>query len=123
MTELAVCSLADIPDAGAHGYEVVDSCGPRRLILTRRGSVVYAYLNSCPHTGVRLDWRPGDFLDISARYLQCATHAALFEPETGRCIAGPCVGSHLIPVESRVDATGTVLVSKLSRLPESAGPS
>ena len=40
----------------ARGLEVVLEAGPRPLILTRAGTTVHAYLNSCPHTGIRLDW-------------------------------------------------------------------
>jgi nitrite reductase/ring-hydroxylating ferredoxin subunit len=122
MSELEICALADIPEGGARGYEVVDGGVTRQLILTRSGATVRAYLNSCPHTGVRLDWRRDDFLDVSGRYLQCATHGALFEPGTGRCVAGPCAGSGLIAAASRVDAAGAVFVRDPSVLPDSAMP-
>jgi nitrite reductase/ring-hydroxylating ferredoxin subunit len=32
-------------------------------------------------------------------FIQCSTHDALFEIDTGVCIAGPCVGDHLQAVE------------------------
>lgn len=61
---------------------------------------VHAYVNVCPHRGTPLDWQPGEVFDESGLYLICATHGALFEPDSGRCIAGPCQGAHLqrIPV-------------------------
>ena len=28
----------------------------------------------------------------------CATHGALYEPDTGRCAGGPCRGGKLLPI-------------------------
>ena len=56
---------------------------------------VYAYENRCPHLGVELDWTPGIFYDEAQEYLVCSTHGARFEPDSGKCISGPCVGQFL----------------------------
>ena len=65
--------------------------------------VVYGYRNQCPHAGSTLDWTRGQFFDQSGVSLICATHGALFDPETGSCTRGPCMGQSLrpIPVEVR----------------------
>ncbi len=61
----------------------------------------FAYINRCPHTGITLDWVNNQFFSSDERYLMCATHGAVFEPPTGECIWGPCVGLSLqsVPVE------------------------
>jgi len=59
----------------------------------------YAYENRCPHQGVQLDWTPGEFFDEAKRYLICSTHGALFEPRSGKCVSGPCVGQSLKAVD------------------------
>jgi nitrite reductase/ring-hydroxylating ferredoxin subunit len=56
---------------------------------------VHAYVNSCPHRGTTLDWEPGQVFDESGIYLVCATHGALFEADSGRCVGGPCHGAVL----------------------------
>jgi len=56
----------------------------------------FAYQNSCPHTGVSLNWMPNQLLDLESRYLQCGLHGALFEPDTGLCVHGPCVAQSLL---------------------------
>jgi len=56
---------------------------------------IHAYQNSCPHTGVTLNWAPNQFMDIEQRFIQCGLHGALFEPDTGLCIHGPCLGQSL----------------------------
>jgi nitrite reductase/ring-hydroxylating ferredoxin subunit len=47
---------------------------------------------------VTLNWMPDQFLDLEGRYIQCATHGALFRFEDGLCLAGPCPGKRLEPV-------------------------
>ena len=61
----------------------------------------FAYINRCPHTGITLDWVNNQFFSSDTRYIMCATHGAVFEPPTGECIWGPCVGLSLqsVPVE------------------------
>ena len=55
----------------------------------------YAYENSCPHTGVNLNWQKEQFFSFDGLYLQCSLHGALFEPDSGLCIRGPCQGAKL----------------------------
>ena len=76
----------------------------------RRGELLMAYKNSCPHTGVNLEWQPDQFLDLSNSYIQCATHGALFRLEDGYCLRGPCAGDALEPVEVRLEAGQVVLI-------------
>ncbi len=61
----------------------------------------FAYVNRCPHTGITLDWVNNQFFSSDNRYLMCATHGAVFEPPSGECIWGPCVGLSLqsLPIE------------------------
>jgi nitrite reductase/ring-hydroxylating ferredoxin subunit len=64
---------------------------------------VYAYLNQCAHIAMEMDWQAGQFFDLDQRFIMCSTHAALYEPSTGLCIAGPCLGKQLKPVALRLD--------------------
>jgi nitrite reductase/ring-hydroxylating ferredoxin subunit len=69
--------------------------------VVRHGGAVYAYLNQCAHVAMEMDWQPGQFFDADAQYLMCATHAALYEPSTGLCVAGPCHGKRLVPLAAK----------------------
>lgn len=55
----------------------------------------YAYVNQCAHIPVELDWNAGEFFNITRSLLICATHGALYAPDSGWCIAGPCKGKRL----------------------------
>jgi nitrite reductase/ring-hydroxylating ferredoxin subunit len=65
------------------------------------GATPRAYLNRCPHMGVELNWKPGCFMDVDNLFLQCSTHGALFKPQDGECIAGPCQGDALTELDLR----------------------
>ncbi|MCY4148235.1 MAG: Rieske (2Fe-2S) protein [Gammaproteobacteria bacterium] len=71
--------------------------------VIKRGDQVYAYVNHCPHNGSRLDWVPGELFDESGEHLICATHGAIFEPDTGKCVGGPCINQTLIPMAVKLE--------------------
>jgi len=88
-------AFSSIADGGFAEVEATLDGDAESLILHRRGDVVRAWLNVCPHAGRRLDWAPGQFLLSKEGLLVCAAHGASFELETGECMAGPCRGQSL----------------------------
>lgn len=105
-----LCRLDDLADPGSAAF-VIRWLGLRQsLMVIRRGDRVFGYLNNCPHIGAPLDGQSGRFLDLTGCYIQCGMHGALFEPETGRCIGGPCAGKSLSPVPLSLD-DGAIFVT------------
>ena len=78
------------------------------VFFVRFDSKVYGYLNQCAHVPMELDWNEGQFFDDSGLYLICATHGAMYTPESGRCVGGPCRGAKLraVQVEERETPSG-----------------
>jgi len=97
-----VAKLSDIEEGSATNATIELADGHRHLILTRKGDKVNVFLNSCPHTGVRLDWKVGVFLTVDKVHLQCSTHGALFELDSGFCVAGPCINQCLVKLQTKV---------------------
>lgn len=98
MTErYPLCRKDELSDPGSRGFSLTVAGETLDLLLVRREGEFYAYRNSCPHTGVNLEWRSDQFLDQSERYIQCATHGALFRLDDGFCLRGPCAGASLEP--------------------------
>jgi nitrite reductase/ring-hydroxylating ferredoxin subunit len=64
----------------------------------RFDGLAYAYLNRCAHMPMEMDFQPNQFFDSTAAWLICATHGALYAPQTGRCQSGPC-RSGLVKIE------------------------
>jgi len=69
----------------------------------------YAYVNRCPHVGTPLDLWPNEFFSEDRSLLVCSTHGALFEPASGRCIAGPCAGDALDALPLRLEGDDVVV--------------
>lgn len=59
------------------------------------GGVLHAYVNRCPHAGTPLDLNREGFLGEDGRHIVCSRHGAVFTPETGLCVEGPCPGASL----------------------------
>lgn len=72
------------------------------LLVNYRGEL-FAYVNRCPHIGISLDWVDNQFFTVDQRYLMCANHGAVFEPPTGECVWGPCVGAALQRLELEIE--------------------
>lgn len=87
-------------DALANGDSKEFEINGLKLFLTKKAGEIYAYKNRCPHQGISLNWQADVFLDFDKQLIQCATHGARFIIETGKCVAGPCLGATLdkIPV-------------------------
>jgi nitrite reductase/ring-hydroxylating ferredoxin subunit len=96
------CGIDDLPEGHTAVFRL--TCGGRSVhgFAIHHAGGVHAYVNSCPHVGTTLDMWPNEFLAEDRRTIVCATHGALFEPETGACIAGPCAGDSLAPLAVRV---------------------
>lgn len=105
-----LCTLSALPENEGRGFVVEIDGEPTDVVVVRRGDRLFGYRNRCPHRGTTLDWLPDRFMDPEGRHLQCATHDARFEVETGRCVAGPCVGEHLRPVSLAVIDGQVVMV-------------
>jgi nitrite reductase/ring-hydroxylating ferredoxin subunit len=97
-----LCKTTDIEDPGSKGFEVDIARKSTSVFVVHKDGQFHGYINECPHTGANLEWQEDRFLDMDNALIQCATHDALFMIDSGECIAGPCVGQSLKPVEIEV---------------------
>jgi len=97
MSEAIYICDSDSLDEGGKGIRFPVTVGDDDLtaFVVRYGLEPRAYLNRCAHLPMELDWTEGEFFESSGLYLMCATHGALYEPETGQCAGGPCRGGRL----------------------------
>lgn len=95
MVKPIVFELEAIPEPGGCSFRFETSQGEQEGFVIRLAGEVRAYINSCPHTGVTLNWSDEQFFDIDHKFIHCSLHGALFEPLNGRCIRGPCAGDSL----------------------------
>ena len=100
---IPLCQTHEISDPGSKAFEIKLGGKNTALFVVHKDGAFNAYINSCPHTGANLEWQEDQFLDLDNMYIQCSTHDALFEIESGKCIAGPCVGDSLQTVELLIE--------------------
>jgi nitrite reductase/ring-hydroxylating ferredoxin subunit len=100
--ERLICASAALSEGGAGvRFALASQCGEEKGFAVRFNGAPCAFVNRCPHLGTELDWQPGEFFEESGLYLVCSTHGAIFEPSTGFCVAGPCHGASLEPLQVR----------------------
>lgn len=102
--ERVICESAALAEGGKGvRFALREGDADAKGFVVRYDGVARAYVNRCPHAGTELDWQPGEFFEEAGLFLICSTHGALFSPDSGACIAGPCRGDRLerIVVEER----------------------
>ena len=96
ITKTPICPSAELRSGGlGHRFEIHRDGVTYPAFVIRYREQVFGFVNRCAHRDLELDWSPGEFFDADSRYLICATHGALYEPQTGLCVAGPCKGQAL----------------------------
>jgi nitrite reductase/ring-hydroxylating ferredoxin subunit len=100
MTEQILVCASDAVLEGGKGVRFAVTAGGAdgTGFVVRYGGKPYAYLNRCAHVPIELDWAEGEFFESSGLYLMCATHGAIYVPDSGLCAGGPCRGGRLRPI-------------------------
>ena len=114
--------LADLPDGATREFILGGGDWPPSGFAVRLGDDVHAWFNRCPHALRPLNYMPDRFITPERGLVQCAAHGALFEKDTGLCIAGPCVDESLRRIAVRVTDGNICLdedldLAKLERWP------
>ena len=94
-----ICSSEALVDSGkAVPFEVLYYGKPEAAFAVRYQGQVHAYLNRCSHVPMEMDYQPNEFFDSTGHWLMCATHGAMYAPQSGHCRMGPCRGG-LVKIE------------------------
>lgn len=81
--------LADLADSDARAVDFRTGDALFSLVIARRGALVVAYENDCPHARQPMERPDGRVVMIEQRYLVCSAHGASFRLEDGACVGGP----------------------------------
>ncbi len=104
MTEL--CSVSELNEGESLGF--LSHRGP--VFAVHFDGQIHVYKNECPHLGVNLEFQENQFLDSEGQLIQCSMHGALFEIESGNCLAGPCQGDALTKLEYEIREEKIILL-------------
>ncbi|MCB1668391.1 MAG: Rieske (2Fe-2S) protein [Pseudomonadales bacterium] len=98
-----LCKHSELPEDGnCKEFQL----GDEYFFAIRQRDKLFIYKNSCPHVGTPLNWQKDTFFNAEKCFIQCFSHGALFEIDTGLCIAGPCHGQSLTAVKHQLKAEG-----------------
>lgn len=100
--------IEHLADPGSLGFDPGDT-GQDTVLLVRRDSEVFAYLDACPHHGgTPMAWRKDAYLNGDGSRIVCAAHGAQFDIASGECTRGPCMGQRLTRLETALADDGHV---------------
>jgi nitrite reductase/ring-hydroxylating ferredoxin subunit len=95
---IRLCHVSAFHTHRSRGFQIQST----KLFVVTKDAAYFGYLNNCPHQHSSLNWKDDQFLDDDAELIRCASHDALFEIESGRCLSGPCIGASLQPFDVNV---------------------
>jgi len=122
MRAVRLCHLDDIAPGASRGFDPYGSSRDVLFVIRRAdgASCVDAWRNACPHypleDAVPLAWREDRYLSADGRHVVCAGHGALFDPEDGLCVRGPCQGARLQRVPLTLTGSGELWLTDIDFL-------
>lgn len=109
--ERVALGSADLAEGEVRVVAVPGGPRHRSILVTRARGAIRAYRNECRHLPIPLDGGLGQM--PAGEELVCVTHGARFRAEDGLCVAGPCEGRSLHPVE--IEVQGGVVYGWIDR--------
>ncbi len=107
---IALGPLDLIADGKARNFVIEMRAGRFHGFATRRGDAVHGFVDRCPHAGLPMAQKLDEYLTPDGRFIACSWHGALFDPETGACLGGPCLGQSLTIWPLRIER-GTIITA------------
>ncbi|MBI5504568.1 MAG: Rieske 2Fe-2S domain-containing protein [Deltaproteobacteria bacterium] len=117
---IVVCKASSLRDKQTVKFAFDAGAGVREGFVIALAGRVYAYRNQCRHIPMTMDWVENRFLSRDRCHIQCATHGALYEIDSGLCVSGPPAGQHLRALPVAIE-DGKVVVTIARDADASAG--
>ena len=102
MRSILIGTIKEIPKGKSKKFSVrLGKEDQEGFVINYKGNF-FAYLNRCCHISLPLDWGDNDFFSEDQKFLICKNHGALYQPDSGECVGGPCGGQFLEKVPLKV---------------------
>ncbi|NVB39719.1 Rieske 2Fe-2S domain-containing protein [Pseudenhygromyxa sp. WMMC2535] len=103
MTQIRVEAVASLAIGEVRVFDFERDGEAFEGFVVRHQGGLSAFLNRCPHWNVDLDMGERRFYSRVVGRIFCVNHGALFEPSSGYCESGPCLGASLERFELRLE--------------------
>lgn len=114
MSWQTLCSSEAIAEGQARGFDP-QGVGRSTVFVVRWQGQWRAWHDWCPHWGTGpMAWRKDAYFSGDGQALMCHAHGARFDPLSGQCTLGPCMGQALRPATLRLDKTGAIEIDTTS---------
>ncbi|WP_349974969.1 Rieske (2Fe-2S) protein [Pseudomonas sp. WHRI 8519] len=97
-----LCHSSQLEEGLAKGFDPWGE-GRDTVIALRWRAEVRVYRNLCPHLDVAMQYRKDRFMSGDGNHIVCFAHGALFRPDNGACVLGPCLGQSLQALDVVLD--------------------
>ncbi|NLE47334.1 MAG: Rieske (2Fe-2S) protein [Sandaracinaceae bacterium] len=106
---VTIAGGALLEERASRKFSIDDERDPREGFILRYAGELRAFENRCPHWQVDLDLGMGEpYLD-DLQKIFCRNHAAIFDPLTGVCESGPCLGRSIRRYPIRIEGEDLIV--------------
>ncbi len=99
MARIRIAAAEEIEEGKTIAFSFTRDDRSQEGFVGRFKGKLFAYENTCRHIPITLDYGDNRFFDSNGETLVCQTHGAVYEPDTGLCVRGPCAGMSLFALE------------------------
>ena len=90
-----LCRTEELARTGARSIVLGETSDRLDVLVVQTAQGRHAYINACPHQFIPLETFPDWVFTDDKQHLVCSGHGALFVPDSGFCVEGPCEGDSL----------------------------
>jgi nitrite reductase/ring-hydroxylating ferredoxin subunit len=106
---VVVANAALLGDRETAKFTFTDGADRKEGFVIARKGKLFAYRNECRHIPMTMDWVENRFLSRDGCFIQCATHGARYEVDTGLCVDGPPAGETLRSLKVSIDGNDAII--------------
>lgn len=81
----------------------------KSVLVGRARGALRVFANVCRHQAVPLDLGGDSPMTDDGLHLLCHSHGAMYRPDDGYCVTGPCRGERLFAMRAREDGDAIVV--------------
>jgi len=95
MATVRIAGVGDLQNGASRKFQFTRDGVDFEGFVVRHAGQLIVYENRCRHLPLPLDYGDNRFFTADGEHLVCSSHGAMYDPLSGQCVQGPCVGASL----------------------------